>query len=109
MLTRDELASVGNLVNDKGYLLLLDLLQARMDDHLAELADPRLADGDSLNRLRHWRAMREIYADLLNQPQAYAHQAAMTPEDPAIPETLLIRTNAGFQVPPSPIVLPARK
>jgi len=99
-ISAKDLGLIANLIYDKGYMLLMDYMQSVLDGHMERLSDPSLSAEDSLRQLQHWRALREVYANLVNQPQYYAQQAAITPDEDTT-EALMIRTNTGYQSPPA--------
>jgi hypothetical protein len=58
---------LGSLKYDPGHLLLIDILQARLDDITDELAD---APGPE--KLPYWRAFREIFTIVRDSPLKFA-------------------------------------
>lgn len=79
---------IGSLKFDPGYLLLLDALQADLDNLTDELGNPSLPAEQAQSKLRHWQAFREILQYLRTTPGNYLAQAQeeLKDEPPAIEE-----------------------
>jgi len=91
-ISAEDLKRIGDLIYDKGYMLLMDYMQSVLDRHMEKLADPDLPSDESIRLLQHWRALREVYANLVNQPQYYAQQAMVTPDEETPPHLWFERT-----------------
>lgn len=84
-LNPTELRLLASLRTDPAYLLLVDYLEKVRDDLADELADPNLPDAETLSKLHHWRAFRQILSIIRNQPEAWAEEfkeyAVPSPDD----------------------------
>lgn len=72
-LDNQALKLISALKYDPGYLLLCDLLQAKLDDLTDELANPGLSDDQAKVKLRYWQAFRDILHSLRVSPQNFAN------------------------------------
>lgn len=71
-LTLQQIEQIAALEYDPGFILLLDALQAQIDDVAVRL-DEAGADEES-QLLALWRAMRQIFATLKRTPEEFGFQ-----------------------------------
>lgn len=74
-LDAQALKLLGGLKYDPGYLLLLDLLQAKLDTLTEELGDRTLSSDQAANLLRYWQAFRDFLNTLKTAPVNFFQQA----------------------------------
>lgn len=71
-VTKEEREAVAGLVDDRGFLLLCDYLQAHCDNLLSRISSPDLDDPETLRLLRYWRSMVEVKRLLSEAPEQFA-------------------------------------
>lgn len=69
-LSVEQLESIASLSYDPGFILLLDAIQAQIDDVTVVLHEAPV--GMETQILARWRALREIYATLKTMPEELA-------------------------------------
>lgn len=91
-ITPDQMRILGSLTHDPGFLLLLDILQAKHDDLVAELAEIKGDDFVAMGKLKYFQAFREVFDTLKVAPQNFADQAqnevGATPEEFTGPQSI---------------------
>lgn len=83
-ITYYEAKSIAELKYHSGYRLLLDALQAHIDDISNELATS--SPDKEISLLGQWRASRDIFAILRQYPESYAEQLLELDPDPIEPQ-----------------------
>lgn len=105
-LTEEQMRLIALLPSDPGFVLLLDSIQADLDD-LADQMEVEQDDRKLAGMTREWQAMRKVLGALKSRPEMIRkewEESEHYPEELRLPPPVRTPPPATKQVPPPPKV-----